>query len=550
MRGFLTTLFLLGAVANVAAQDSDFDVRSGSRGIALNRDLMSVAEMGALAQSPFQYGTARSMAMAGAMTSLGGDASSMMINPAGLGMARTGSFTITPMLTIQSSTTSSTSSFVDNDRTPFALSNFAAIFNLYESSDTKLIALNFGFGYNRIADLNYGYSLASRGNSTSLANLYSRQLTAAEVSLDEVQGTTNPTWDYFPTYLWSAALGYKGGMSDNTGSTTWDSTWIADDASVDQYMAIDSDGSIGEYDISFGGNYDNKLYFGLTLGIQSVSQRLDIYYGEDYDNGTSFSGNELYSANTYQTTITQGVGVNVKLGLTYRPTDALRVGVAFHSPTYYSLNREYQTSVSTSVNYDGVGEILSDDSAILEDYYDNRWKYRSPSRLLVGGSYTFAQRALLSIDYQYEDYGSMSVSNTPAGVGSSLYDYFSDIYQSVSTLRVGGEVKLTPAFALRGGYGFSTSMLSEGVDTALLLDIPTTDKVSFYAAGVGFSPSKYVCFDLTYMSYTTHTSTYKLFYSSDSLEAEGAPAASTAQSGSFKTKIRQNNIALSMVVRM
>lgn len=189
----IATLIALITATSVMAQSStELDIRSQSRGVLLNRDVMSLAEMGTLSQSQFQFGSARSMAMAGAMTSLGGDATSMLINPAGLGMSRSGSITFTPLVTIQGSETSNSSPYKDYDKNSFALSNFAAVLNIYQSGNGKLITLNLGLGYNRVSDLNYGYSFSSMGNSSSLANLYSRQLTQSGVSLKELYGEDNP----------------------------------------------------------------------------------------------------------------------------------------------------------------------------------------------------------------------------------------------------------------------------------------------------------------------------------------------------------------------
>ena len=54
----------------------------------MDRDIVTPSDLFELSQTTFSLGTARSMAMAGAFTSLGADLTSMAINPAGLGMYR------------------------------------------------------------------------------------------------------------------------------------------------------------------------------------------------------------------------------------------------------------------------------------------------------------------------------------------------------------------------------------------------------------------------------------------------------------------------------
>ena len=53
-----------------------------SGGLLMDRDIVTPSDLFELSQTTFSLGTARSMAMAGAFTSLGADLTSMAINPA------------------------------------------------------------------------------------------------------------------------------------------------------------------------------------------------------------------------------------------------------------------------------------------------------------------------------------------------------------------------------------------------------------------------------------------------------------------------------------
>ena len=44
--------------------------------------------------------------------------------------------------------------------------------------------------------------------------------------------------------------------------------------------------------------------------------------------------------------IVDGTGVNFKAGIVYRPTANLRLGAAIHTPTYYSLDRKFQSAAA------------------------------------------------------------------------------------------------------------------------------------------------------------------------------------------------------------
>ena len=75
---FLTCLLLIGSVAK--AQNFD------AGGSVINPSTITAFDMFNIVQSQAILSTARSAALAGAMTSLGADPSTMSINPAGMGM--------------------------------------------------------------------------------------------------------------------------------------------------------------------------------------------------------------------------------------------------------------------------------------------------------------------------------------------------------------------------------------------------------------------------------------------------------------------------------
>ena len=91
-------------------------------GAVLNQDGVLAGEMAQMSQ-PQALGTARSMALGGAFTSLGADLASMSINPAGLGMYRRNEIALTPMMTFQSSETPGTMSYAKNGKNRFSMAN-------------------------------------------------------------------------------------------------------------------------------------------------------------------------------------------------------------------------------------------------------------------------------------------------------------------------------------------------------------------------------------------------------------------------------------------
>ena len=121
MNALNKTLCLVVAVMTMATTTSA-QYRFG--GMMMDRDGMMADDMFTLSQVNFGFGSARSMAMAGAFTSLGADVASMGINPAGLGMYRSSDVSFTPMMSFNNAS-HNVRSVGENSQSRFSMSNFA-----------------------------------------------------------------------------------------------------------------------------------------------------------------------------------------------------------------------------------------------------------------------------------------------------------------------------------------------------------------------------------------------------------------------------------------
>ena len=490
-------------------------------GLMMDHDGMMSSDMFTLSQVNFGFGTSRSMAMAGAFTSLGGDMASMGINPAGLGMYRSNDISFTPLVGVVNAENSA-ANWGENQQNRFAVGNLGAVLNLYESSSTGLVSVSFGLGYNRIADLNYRYGYTSQSSPSvapcrSIADAFALQMTQSGLIPDQT-GALN--YDYRDAYYWGGILAYNGYLldagEDDYGTYYTSADRLGVNAGVGHTVNMQSRGSIGEYDISFGVNYDNKLYMGFTWGIQSVRWKRQIYYGEDYiynsapvysDGGALEAPAQWMDYN--QAVEVRGTGMNVKLGLIYRPWEALRLGVALHTPTYYSLERSYQAYMAT--NFNGIG----DTTPALDDVGMNTWDFWSPTRLMFGASYAFGRFAVLSVDYERDWYNGMRAANLPAGFDLTKENYrheFKNNYKGSNTLRVGAEIKPLPQLALRAGYGIADGALRN--DQTLYYNSPTTYRTTCYSAGLGYAIGA-VTLDLSYQHIENLQTAYMLYYAMD-----------------------------------
>lgn len=543
-------------------------------GLHFSNDAMSTADLFSLSQQQFNFGTARSMGMAGAFTSLGADMASMVVNPAGLGMYRRGEVALTPMVTIANASTPGTNSFESNSKSRFAMGNFGGVFNIYEGSG-KCLSISMGIGYTRLADFNYNYSFSNAAaQRASIADAMSVMLEAGGIGVNgsgaiEQGGRTN--WGIDP-FFWPAVAAYKTYLVDMNDYGVWYPAEIGANAMIENGTSVRSRGSAGEFTWSMGANLNNKLYIGLSLGIQSIYQKKSVYYGEaySYGGGNGYDSGDMavdadgvmldevmQAMGMNQQVRLDGTGVNMKLGVIYRPTPALRLGVAFHTPTLYSIERRYEMAMSTvalgptSATDQTTHEYTSDAvSEILEDDGPNTWEFASPSRLMVGASYTFGPFAVLSVDYERAWYNGIRVKGMPfLPYGQTKSDFkqdFKHYFKGSNNLRVGLEVRPVPSVAVRAGYGYVGSMLKE---KGTILSQPATETVNYFTAGLGFTLGRSCYIDLAYC-YAKNTSTeYMLFYGNRYPDPVSAEPAEIYESERFTTDLKRHNIALTFGVR-
>ena len=559
-------ILLLAAVAAAAAASAQSSGR-GWGGLLMDKDVLMPGDMVELSQTQFNFGTARAMAMAGAFTSLGADLSSMSINPAGLGMYRHSDISITPMMSFARSKTNAPE-YGRNSRDRFSMANIGVAINAYEGSGS-LVSLNIGFGYNRLADLNYDYSFQRGGQRATVGDVYSRQLYWSDVSKNDFYnagGSGNWNWDNIAPEFWNAALAYRGFLVDQVDPDdpkSWKPTWVGNDAEMGHFTEFRSRGSIGEYTLSLGANINNKIYIGASLGIQSVYQRKYIDYGEEYyypGTGPDGYGNsgldyQLLWWKLNQSVIVEGTGVNFKAGIVYRPTTNLRLGAAIHTPTYYSLDRKFQsaaaglayanndTDPNVKPDKDGYISTANDPnmtSPLLVDDGPNGWSFVSPTRLMFGASYTFGERGVISVDYERDWYNGIRIKDNPSGLDSQSWynDSFRQNFKASNIVRVGAEFKPLPVLSLRAGFGYSGSMIR---DDEFPPASPVIKQTTYYGAGVGFVLSRGVLLDLAYQYVSSKLSDYYLFYAEDKV--------GYTESAFYSTDINRHNVALTLGFR-
>lgn len=501
-------------------------------GTTFNNDAIGWGDLYNLSFTSHNYGTARSMAMGNAFTALGADLISSSLNPAGIGMYMESDVAFSMMMQFTKSPTKNSDPYYSSDvpkyeqtfgdhAERFGMASTGGVFSVFRSTGA-VTNINVGIVYNRIADFNENSLNASIGNPApeSMANFF-----CTLSNVDDLKTRDNGTMPFGDDpYYWGAVCAYKNGVTNNDDQG-WYIDRIAPTAEIDQYSSVETRGSIGEYALSIGFNLIDRIYFGASLGIQSLNYKRSVYYGENYIYNEYPSGDELpYQLdymNYLQRTRMSGAGINFKLGVTARPVDWLRIGVAYHSPTYYDVDFRYDAEMWSSTysagdnpeNYDLDNNGYMYDNVYTgwwEDAGPYAWKFRSPSRLLTGLAVTLAKRVIISADYERSWYQSTRLQYAPI----SYLNYttrMKEVFKGSNTVRVGVEAYILPFFPVRVGYIWNGSTLRKGYENVIATH-PLPKQESFITAGFGIKFSRTTYLDLAYQYGTRRYTPYQTFY--------------------------------------
>lgn len=486
-------------------------------------------ELLSFSRQNFGISSARSAGMGGAFTSLGADAASMSINPAGIAMYKNGEVSISPGLRISGRTAdySSPAGSISNrmNNTKANVGSFSMVY----AGDNFAV----GFGMNRLADFNgRSRSLSFNGNTAlgekfSIGDMFVEQLYGASTaSIGAPERDIYQAFYKYPPAMWGAIMGYQAGLLDPVAGSDPQTYTMAGTIQNGTLLYPEwyrrTTGAINEYTLSGGYNVKDILYIGATLGIQ------DIYYNryDTYSEVTSANNVGLESMFYNQNLRMSGAGVNIKVGATVRPLPWLRVGVAYHSPTWINMSEEYDADMTVwDTRYKDPGY---SDTPILR----NEYNMRTPSRLLTGVSATIGNYGIISVDYERTWYQNMKYTSDGY---QDVNDDIRALYAPTNIVRAGVEFRPVGSLFLRAGYGYSSSVYKGA-------DFKKYGEYQQISGGIGYR-TRVVNIDLAYVYGKANQMPYKPF---DYTASDGYQVSTD---GTIYTKERNHNIILTLAFK-
>ena len=464
---------------------------------------LTVALMPAAAQDTYENanvlggdlnGTARYVGMGGAMEALGADISTIGTNPAGLGLFRHSHVSLSAGLVSQQGM----NKFDNLSKTNMSFDQGGFVWADIVGDESFL---NFSFNYHKSRNFD---RLINVHNNFVRHNDRGASLSKLAFAKSTKRSDTNGGYDLGYNTKTNTWMGYRNPQENSQYAypfTQWDylytNAYNVDDVNNpegdflfsdahDYYFDEANRGWIADFDFNLSGNFDQRVFWGLTFGFHSVNYKSFSLYDEMLVNS---NGDDVGTIQLEDDHRIEGSGFDVKFGLIVRPVEdsPFRVGLSVSTPTWYTLTSKNYTTIFNNT-YTGEYEHLLDpaydywgyDDLSCEDSFE--YKYVTPWKFGLSLGHTFESYLALGASYEYSDYGAASTR----GYNGS-FDYYGHENTSqdrimtrdtenkltgVHLLKVGAEFKPAPALAVRLGYNYQTTAYNKDAFRDTQLDSP------------------------------------------------------------------------------
>ncbi|MEC5164699.1 hypothetical protein RCH18_000418 [Flavobacterium sp. PL11] len=435
-------------------------------------------------------GTARFSAMSGAFGALGGDLSSINVNPAGSAIFVNNQLG----LTISNSNTKNNSNYfgtkASDKQSSFDLNQAGTVFVFNNKKDSDWTKISLGVNYENINNFdNKLFSSGTNPNNSvdkyflSYANTGNN---GAPIPQEFVNRKTNESISDLYTYLGNnlpngfaaqqAMIAFydQGFIIDavdvNNPNSTY-SSLVPKGGNYYQENSVVSTGYNGKLSFNAATSYKDKLFIGLNLNSHFTDLQKNSRFYED--NNAALTSDYTVSQIQFDNILnTYGNGFSFQVGAITKLTNEFRVGLAYESPTWLTLTDELSqklTVVSSASNANDATEVV--DPRVVNIY--EPYKLQTPSKITGSLAYVFGKSGLISLDYAMKDYSNIKLKSGFDALNNDI----NSLLDNTGELRIGAEYRIK-AVSFRGGYRYEQSPYKNGI---------TIGDLTGYSAGLGYN---------------------------------------------------------------
>lgn len=473
----------------------------------------------------YMKGTARFTAMGGAFGALGGDISSLMVNPAGVAVYRTSEFVFSTGIYNANLHTEYRGESAFDNRTSVNIGNAGGVLPVFNNGNGAIRNFNIGVAYNRVNDFGMDTYLTGFNAQNSITDyfaanangIYQNYLTNSKpfdvIINDAPKGYEHLIGGGLP---WESVLAWKTYLIDPDNSNANDpDNYLyqsplheGDGVFQDQWQKIRGYNDV--INLSLGGNVYDLVFFGASLNITNISYHSTKTYSEEaeaknFNDPTLPRFNKMYYDEVYNA---NGSGYSLSLGVILKPIQELRIGVSYQSPTWTYIDEDYSGYMNSYFSNVAANESFAEYETPISAF---SYRVNSPQKLTGSVAGVIGKFAILSTDVEWVNYNGMRIKgdnyyrNFFNGINSTI----ENVFRNTINLRVGGEFKLSN-LALRAGYQYYQNPYKKDFINA---DHPT----QVFSGGIGYRTRSFFA-DFAY-SLMTQKNSYSLY---DYLETDAS----------------------------
>jgi hypothetical protein len=464
-----------------------------------------------------QSGTARFRGLGGNQTALGGDASNLSGNPAGLAFYNRSELSISPSFNL----VNNKSTFLGSETTinggKFNIGQLGLILAGSSNNTRRWRRTAFGVSYSQ--STNFFDKIDARGvnrnPNSSIAQTYANAANAGNYSEADLNDDYDPTSN---TVSFREAAAYRLYLINPTdlGANGSGPPYTRLDATTakDQRATLSRSGTHSQWTISYAGNLDDKLYIGGSIALTRLRYSSEYIFLE-----APINGRDLVNYSQINRFDVTGNGFNATLGLIYKLSNDLQVGATLTSPTFSSAHEAFTQTLT--VNTTSTIQLNGPNQIDVVSPYDNfDYSLQTPLRASGGATYFLGKGKIgfITATAEYVGYGGMRVRTSYFNTQQDNSDFKNDVkqviqtsYQNVVNLRAGAEIR-AGLLRLRAGVAYLPSAYKLDLDRVAKGD---RDKL-LLSAGLGVRNERFFA-DLSgsYLTYKTGFTPFQLSSSAD-----------------------------------
>ncbi len=404
--------------------------------LTINAQVISYNESAVLFSNEDISGTARFNAMSGAFGALGGDLSAVDINPAGLAVFKNSEFSGTFGINYNEIRTDFYGTVINNKTNIFDMPQFGGVFVMNGGRNSSNPKIAFGFNYSRSNDFNNSWF--ARGNSSFA-----------------------PITDFY----------------DPDGIY---------DIPTEQSFQNFTEGSNQKFVFSLASQLNDKIYIGASIVAYNLDFR-QIVTNQEFNEDTDGNTFDVFAQ---EDLLTLGNGISFNLGLIAKPSQDVRLGLSYQSPTWYNMSESYIV-FDDELYFNGELDELP--GPFSQSFFD--YTLVTPSKFIGSFAYLFGRDGLISFDYTYKNYQNITLG--PSSAFALENQSFNDFLRPTNQYKVGAEWRIDYV-SLRGGYSFEESPYKDAINS---------DNITGYSFGIGLKLKGGLRLDLAYQN-SSNTDVY------------------------------------------